>query len=137
MKGIFSVFKNFKRKSGSDDGKPYDWQEKNAELVALINENKIDAAIAAGQGMVDYVDRAHRRDTPEKATTYNNMGMVFMLAKDYELADECFRQALSMRKRIFGKDHNEVAVILLNLVQLYKIQAEGIFAANRVETEAG
>ncbi len=130
------MFKNFRLKSGSSTREPYDWQKKNAELVVLINENKIEAALELGQQMVEYVDRVHRRDTPEKATTYNNMGMVFMLAGDHELADQCFRQALEMRRRIYGKDHNEVAVILLNMVQLYKIQAERIFMSNRVETEA-
>lgn len=39
-----------------------------------------------------------------------------------------------MRKRIFGENHNEVAVILLNLVQLYKVQAQEIMAVNWVET---
>jgi hypothetical protein len=63
------------------------------------------------------------------------MGMVFMLAKDYDLADKCFREALEMRKRIFGKDHNETAIILLNMVQLYKTQAQEILMANRVETK--
>ena len=127
------MFKNLRRNSKG----PYDWQEKNAELVALINGNDIDAAVELGQEMVAYVDRVHRRDTPEKATTYNNMGMVFMLAQDYELADESFRRALAMRKRIYGSDHNEVAVVLINMVQLYKIQADRIFISNRVETTAG
>jgi tetratricopeptide (TPR) repeat protein len=128
------VFKKFGLKGGADKKASYDWQEKNAELVALINGRELDAAVELGQEMVDFVDRNHRRDTTEKATTYNNMGMVFMLAGDYELADESFRHALAMRKRIFGSDHNEVAVVLINMVQLYKIQADRIFNANRVET---
>lgn len=111
-----------------------DWKENNGRLVALIRERKIEEAKALGQEMVDYVDRKYRKDHPEKATTYNNMGMVFMLARDYDLAETCFQEALTMRRRIFGREHNEVAVILLNLVQLYKVQAEAIMFLNRVET---
>jgi tetratricopeptide (TPR) repeat protein len=111
----------------------FDWQENNARLVALIRERKIDEALALGQEMVDYVDKMYRKDHPEKATTYNNMGMVFLLARDYGLAETCFQEALAMRRRIFGREHNEVAVILLNLVQLYKVQAEAIMYLNRVQ----
>lgn len=111
----------------------FDWKENNARLVALIQERKIDEALALGQEMVDYVDKMYRKDHPEKATTYNNMGMIFLLARDYGLAETCFQEALAMRRRIFGREHNEVAVILLNLVQLYKVQAEAIMYLNRVQ----
>jgi tetratricopeptide (TPR) repeat protein len=129
------VFKNFKRSSGQDPKQKWNWQEKNTELVALIRSNRIDEAVELGQAIVEWVDRAYRKDAPEKATTYSNMGMAYMLIDDYELADKCFRESLEMRKRIFGNDHNEVGVILLNMVRLYKIQADRIFAANRVETK--
>ena len=123
----------FKRKKGGQEPADLDWKEKNAALIAAINKADIDSALSLGQEMVDYVDRAMRRDNPKKATTYNNMGMVFMMSGDYELADECFRDALAMRKRIFGKDHNEVAVIFLNMAELYRRQATEIMGKNRVE----
>jgi tetratricopeptide (TPR) repeat protein len=129
------LFNKLKRNVKPNDSRDFNWQQKNGELVALINQNKIEDAVVLGQELVEYVDRAYRKDSKEKATTYNNMGMVFMLAKDYDLADKCFREALEMRKRIFGKDHNETAIILLNMVQLYKTQAQEILMANRVETK--
>jgi len=129
------VFKNIRKKTGSKTQNTFNWEGKNNELVALINDRKIEEALSLGQSLVEYVDRTFRRDAAQKATSYNNMGMAFMMAEDYELADRCFREALEMRKRLYGKDHNEVAVILLNMVQLYRIQAEAIFRANRVETE--
>ncbi len=112
----------------------FDWQEKNGELLALINARRIEEALVVGQELLDYVDRKYKKDSREKATTYNNMGMVFLLSREYSLAEQCFHNALDMRKRIFGENHNEVAVILLNLVQLYKMQAQEIMALNRVET---
>jgi len=115
--------------------KDFNWHEKNRELVSLINAGKVNEAMPLGQELLEYVDRKYRRDAKEKATTYNNMGMVFLLARDYSLAEKCFNEALEMRKRLFGEKHNEVAVILLNLVQLYKAQAQEILLANRLETE--
>ena len=111
------------------------WQEKNQRLLALIRERDIDRALAEGQELVEFVDRRFRRDAPEKATAYNNMGMAFMLARDWELAEQSFRDALAMRRRLLGSDHNEVALILMNLSQLFKTRAQEILAANRLEVE--
>ena len=121
------------KKGGSPDPDDFDWKGKNDALIAAINKPDIETALELGQELVEYVDKSGRRDNPQKATTYNNMGMVFMMSGDYELSDECFRDALLMRKRIFGKSHNEVAVILLNMAELYRRQAMEIMGKNRVE----
>jgi tetratricopeptide (TPR) repeat protein len=123
------------RKSGDGASADLDWNEKNKAVVALINAGRIDEALAPAQELVAYVDRRFRRDSKKKATTYNNMGMVFMLSGDYDLAEECFRDALAMRKRLFGKDHQEVAVILLNMAHLYKLMAGKILKDTRLEAE--
>jgi tetratricopeptide (TPR) repeat protein len=132
-----AMFKGIKRRlaPGSETDKTYDWDERNSKLVALINDGKVDEAMVLGQELLEFVDRTYRKDSRRKATTYNNMGMVFLLAKDYPLAERCFRDALEMRKRIFGEGHNEVAVILLNMAELYKRQAQEIVLENRLETE--
>lgn len=128
-----------KRKKAGSDGpkkeKEVLWQERNSELVALINERKIDGAMERAQELVEFVDKKFRGDTKEKATTYNNMGMVFFLARDFDMAEECFHDALNMRRRLFGDVHNEVAVILLNLAELYRTQAQEIFRANPVKAD--
>ncbi len=111
----------------------FNWQEKNREFTALINARKIDAALVMGQELLDYVETKYKKDAPEKATTYNNMGMAFLLSKEYSLAEDCFHRALDMRRRLFGENHNEVAVILMNLVQLYTMEAREIVAVNRIE----
>ena len=132
---MFDIFgKN--RKAGGRKSKYHDqWQEMNTELVALINARRIEEASVLGQQLVEFVDKHFRKDAPEKATTYNNMGMVFLFKRDYDIAAQCFSDALAMRRRLFGDDHNEVAVILLNLSQLYQLQAQEIMAGNRVETK--
>jgi tetratricopeptide (TPR) repeat protein len=125
-----------KRRSAKQEEDAAQWQAKNRELVVLIRERKITEAVELAQQIVEYMDKKFRKDSKEKATAHNNLGMALMLNKDYELADECFRSALAMRRRIFGDSHNEVALILLNLARLYQIQAQEIMVENRVETPA-
>ena len=107
----------------------FEWREKNQELVGLIRARKLEEALDLGQELVDYVDKKYKKDSKEKATSYNNMGMVFMLTRDYGLAETCFREALAMRRRLLGDESDEVAVVFLNLAQLYKVQAEEIMPA--------
>lgn len=111
------------------------WQVKNSHLVALIGEHRVEEAQVAALDLLDYVDKKYKKDTKEKATAYNNAGMAFLVSREYPLAEECFQSALVIRKRLFGNDHNEVAVILLNLIQLYKAQVQEIMSLNRVETK--
>ncbi|MBA4396486.1 MAG: hypothetical protein C0394_03765 [Syntrophus sp. (in: bacteria)] len=124
-----------RRRIAKQEQEAADWQAKNRELVALIQQRKIKEAVDLAGQMVDYVDRKYRKDAPEKATAHNNLGMALMLDRDYSLAEECFQSALAMRRRLFGDTHNEVALILLNLARLYQIQANEIMLENRVETQ--
>ena len=118
-----------KGKFGSGKGsKQVDWKEENQALVDLIRGGKAEEAMEAGQKLMDFVDRKFSKDAPEKATTYNNMGMVLMMHGEHELAEECFREALGMRQRLFGHDHRDVALVMMNLAQLYKIRAQQILA---------
>jgi tetratricopeptide (TPR) repeat protein len=125
-----------RRRSAKQEQEAADWQAKNRELVALIQTQKVTEAVALAGELVDYVDRKYRKDAKEKATAHNNLGMALMLNRDYNMAEECFRSALEMRRRLFGDTHNEVALILLNLARLYQIQAKEIMLENRVETQA-
>jgi tetratricopeptide (TPR) repeat protein len=123
------------RKNAKQEQQEIDWQTRNRELVALIRERKVAEAVELATQLAEYVDRKHSKDAKEKATAHNNLGMALMLNRDYDLAEECFRSALDMRRRLFGDLHDEVAVILLNLARLYQIQAEEIMRGNHVETQ--
>lgn len=54
----------------------------------LINARKVEEALAVGRELMDYVNRKYKKGTREKATTYNNMGMAFLLSREYSLAEE-------------------------------------------------
>ncbi|MBI9077870.1 MAG: tetratricopeptide repeat protein [Desulfatibacillum sp.] len=123
------MLKKLKQKFGAPKvDKSIVWKEANQELVDLIRGGKADEALEAGQKLVDFVDRKFSKDAPEKATTYNNVGMALMMHGDFPLAEECFREALAMRIRLFGEEHREVAVVYMNMSQLYKVRAQQILA---------
>jgi tetratricopeptide (TPR) repeat protein len=131
---VFGAIK--RRRTAKQEQEAAEWQTKNRELVALIQGRKVTEAVALAEQLVEYVDRKYRKDAREKATAHNNLGMALMLNHDYSLAEECFRSALEMRRRLFGDSHNEVALILLNMARLYQMQANEIMMENRVETTA-
>jgi hypothetical protein len=124
-----------RRKNDKQEQEDIDWQTRNRELVVLIQQRKVKEAVELAGQLAEYVDAKYRKDAKEKATAHNNFGMALMLNRDYDMAEECFRSALDMRRRLFGDIHDEVAVILLNLARLYQIQAEEIMRGNRVETQ--
>jgi chromosomal replication initiation ATPase DnaA len=131
------LFKKFKEKFGAPKAdKSMVWKESNQELVDLIRSRKAEEALDVGQRLVDFVDRKFPKDAPEKATTYNNVGMALLLNSDFSLAEECFREALAMRIRIFGEEHREVAVVYMNLAQMYKVRAQQILSKFHEKTTA-
>ena len=117
---------------GRQTDKSVDWKMENTRLVSLIRDGNVEEAREAAQKLLEWVEKKFSKDAPEKATTYNNMGMVLMMDEDYDLADDCFREALAMRKRIYGPQHQEVALVLMNLIQLYKQQARDILVKTSV-----
>jgi len=108
-----------------------DWEARNRDLVEVIRAGDLPRALEDGKKMVEYVDRKFPRDAPEKATTYNNMGMIFLMAKDFEMAGDAFQDALAIRRRLLGERHKEVALVLLNLMELYRLQAQDILMETR------
>jgi tetratricopeptide (TPR) repeat protein len=110
-----------------------DWKGRNRELADIIKAGDIAKARELAQELLEYAERRFPKDAPEKASACNNMGMALMMDREYELADECFREALDMRKRILGPRHREVALVCLNLVELYRLQAQSILLESSVQ----
>jgi non-specific serine/threonine protein kinase/serine/threonine-protein kinase len=49
---------------------------------------------------------------PETATTYNNLGALYLKTQDWEKADEAFQQAIAIRLSLFGPGHPHTAQAL-------------------------
>lgn len=102
------------------------WREKNEALVAAMKEGRLEEARETAQELLEFAESKLSRNDPETATSYCNMGMVLLVEKEHLLAEECFREALALRRKIFGPDHKETALLYLNLIELYKQMAQAI-----------
>ncbi len=112
-----------------------EWSKKNQEVLSLIKEKKIDEALSAGRKMMSYLRRNQLLKGEEAATTFNNMGMIYLSKGQFDLAHQFLSKALQLRTELFGPQSIEVATVWLNLSQLYKLQAEHIFKLHQKSGE--
>ena len=49
------------------------------------------------------------------ASIVNEMGDVYLSQKDYARAMECYEEALSILKEVYGERHQDVALLLYSL----------------------
>lgn len=103
------------------------WLKDNQELIHLVNEKKNSEAIQKGIAMLKYLEKKKLMESQEAATTYNNIGMAYLAAGQFDKSQENLLKALKLRTKIFGNTSVEVATVWLNLSQLYKMQAQYIF----------
>ncbi len=111
------------------------WTEQNRQVLSLIKEKKVDEALIAARKMMSYLRRNSRLKGQEAATTFNNMGMIYLSKGQFDMAHQYLSKALQLRTELFGPQSIEVATVWLNLSQLYKLQAEHIFKLHRKETQ--
>jgi tetratricopeptide (TPR) repeat protein len=119
----------------SESGLDPEWSAQNQEVLSLIKEKKVDEALSAARKMMSYLRRNQLLKGQEAATTFNNMGMIYLSKGEFDLAHQFLSKALQLRTELFGPQSIEVATVWLNLSQLYKLQAEHIFKLHQKDGE--
>jgi tetratricopeptide (TPR) repeat protein len=102
------------------------WNADNQALVALVKDKKNDEALAKAESMMFYLIGKNLMDGPEAATTYNNLGMIYVSTGKLDKGLESLTKALELRRKIFTDNSIEVAIVWQNLAELYKVQAQSI-----------
>ena len=110
-----------------------EWTEQNRAVLSLIKEKKVDEALTEARKMMSYLRRNGLLKGQEAATTFNNMGMIYLSKGQFDMAHQHLSKALQLRTELFGPQSIEVATVWLNLSQLYKLQAEHIFKLHQKE----
>ncbi|XP_069504796.1 nephrocystin-3 [Ambystoma mexicanum] len=59
------------------------------------------------------------KDTPDNARTLNELGVLYYLQNNLEVAEMFLKRSLEMRERLLGPDHTDCAQSLNNLAALY------------------
>lgn len=60
------------------------------------------------------------------ANTLNQIGAVYDEQKNYELAEQYYRQSLEMSRQLLGQEHPSVATSMNNLASLCESQEKNI-----------
>ena len=111
------------------------WNAGNQEVIGLIKAKKNNEALKKLTGLLDYLTKNKLSGGQEEATTYNNLGMVYLLLGNFEKANASLLKSLAMRDQIFGNTSLESATVWLNLSHLYKQQAQYIMGLHEKKTE--
>jgi tetratricopeptide (TPR) repeat protein len=102
------------------------WSKDNQALLTLVRDKKNDEALKKAQAMLDYLKGKKISDGAEAATTYNNLGMIYMSIGQFDQALLSLQKTLELRTKIYGDRSLEVANSWNNLSELYKVQAQFI-----------
>jgi tetratricopeptide (TPR) repeat protein len=111
------------------------WVRENQQIMELVKEKKLDEGIKVGLATLDYLKEAKLLDGQEAATTYNNVGMLYLMKGQFADSQVNLAKALNLRTRIFGDTSIEVATVWLNFSELYKKQAQYIFQLNQKKAD--
>ena len=102
------------------------WSKDNQALLTLVRGKKNDEALKKAQAMLDYLKGKNISGGAEAATTYNNLGMIYISMGQFDQALLSLQKTLELRTKIYGDRSLEVANSWNNLSELYKVQAQFI-----------
>jgi len=80
---------------------------------------QIDSAIYNFNFSLKLLSQQKRNMHPDYANNLNKLGIVYWEMGDYKAAEDYFKQALGIRKKVLGEDHPDYARSLNNLGILY------------------
>jgi tetratricopeptide (TPR) repeat protein len=111
------------------------WGKENQQVMDLFKDNKYDEALKTSLATFDYLKESKLLDGPEAATTYNNLGMIYLMQGRFADSQQNLLKALDIRIRIYGDSSLEVATVWQNISDLYKLQSQYIVQLHQKKAE--
>lgn len=85
-----------------------------------IAEEAYAAALKEAESWPTQESPEVQRDIDERLTkSLNNMAAIYQTQGKYKMAEGLYLKSLSIKKRLFGEEHDDVALAMLNLGMLY------------------
>lgn len=106
-----------------------DWEGLNSEVVRLTNDRKMDEALTAGVKLLRLCKRNFGGKHKHTVTALNNLGTIHTLRKDFTEAESYLLAALQISEKVSGEMSIEVALVNMNLANLYSFKAKMITEA--------
>ncbi len=105
------------------------WNELNNEVVRITNDKKLDNALAAGKHLFQVSKESFGKQHKHTVTALNNLGIIHTLRKEFSEAESYLLAALQISEKVSGEISREVALVNMNLANLYSYKAKTIIDA--------
>lgn len=60
------------------------------------------------------------KDSADTAASYNELGLLYMVQNDFEIALQYYKKSLEIRKKVLGVDHHDTAISYNNIGGIYQ-----------------
>ena len=100
----------------------YDQLIKQAGL--LIGAGRFQEALPIVEQTISVATQAYGAESAQYASAILLAGVVNYRLRNFPATESAYVQALALREKLFGVDHEEVSVVLNNLASLYKARQE-------------
>ena len=111
------------------------WGKENQQVMDLFKDKKYDEALKTSLATFNYLKESKLLDGPEAGTTYNNLGMIYLMQGRFADSQKNLLKALDIRIRIYGDSSLEVATVWQNISDLYKLQSQYIVQLHQKKAE--
>ncbi|AMP15312.1 tetratricopeptide repeat protein [Collimonas pratensis] len=101
----------------AEDG---NWGNLNNQAVALSQQGQYPAAIAAEKSALQLIQGSAAALPLDVAGIMSNLAWLYSAQKQYALAEPFLKRVLTIKERILGQDHQDVASTLSQLALVYR-----------------
>lgn len=112
----------FKKKAQSTN-KEEEWLKLNKKVMELTNNNLLDEAICSAKNLLRFTKTHFIKHHKNTITSINNMGIIYMLKKDFKNSETYFLMAINICEKLGDNFNKELFVINTNLSKLYNEKA--------------
>jgi tetratricopeptide (TPR) repeat protein len=111
------------------------WSVGNDRIKELFDKKQYDEGLEVGKATLDYLKESNLLDGQEAATTYNNLGMLYLMKGKFAESQLNLSKALDLRTQLFGNTSLEVAIVWQNISDLYRTQAQYIYHLHQKKSD--
>lgn len=94
------------------------WEELNADAGAFYTRKEYEKGVAVALRAVSYSVNSFGELHENTATSYNNLGLLYIAQKDYDKAESALRKALEIYEQTLGRKHEKALIVVKNLYEL-------------------
>jgi tetratricopeptide (TPR) repeat protein len=96
----------------------------NQQVYQLIEQGKYQEAIPIAERAVEVAKRVRAPEDLDRATSFNNLALLYRATGEYVKAEPLLQEALRIRQKVLGPENPNTAASLNELAALYEVMGE-------------